>query len=85
MPEELNRSGAEWVLGAQGNVWTEYIPTYDQVEYMAFPRIICHAEIGWTKKEDRNWDDFKNRLSDFCTRLDAMEINYYQSPQIPWK
>jgi hexosaminidase len=57
----------------------------DEIEYMVFPRILCHAEIGWTKKEDRNWEDFKGRLSKFGDRLEAMEIDYYPSSKIPWQ
>src|SRR5690606_23798482 len=45
------------VLGAQGNVWTEYMPTTEQVEYMVFPRALALAEVVWTEAELRDWDD----------------------------
>lgn len=75
----------ENIIGIESPLWTETITSIDDIEYMVFPRILCHAEIGWTKASDRNWDDFKNRLGTFCNRLDAMNINYYASPKVPWK
>ncbi len=76
IPDELNEEDAKYVLGAQGNVWTEYIPTPEQVEYMAFPRAIALAEVVWSSKTNRNYDDFINRLEHFNKRLDVMNVNY---------
>ena len=75
----------EHILGIESPLWTETITSMDDIEYMAFPRILCHAEIGWTKASDRNWEEFKNRLGIFCKRLDAMNINYYPSTRVPWE
>lgn len=75
----------EHIIGIESPLWTETITNMDEIEYMVFPRILCHAEIGWTKKEDRNWEDFKGRLSKFGDRLEAMEIDYYPSSKIPWQ
>jgi len=67
---------AKHILGAQGNVWTEYIPTTEQAEYMAFPRAIALAERTWSPKEQRDYDGFASRLSRHMERLDLMNVNY---------
>ncbi|QTE22445.1 beta-N-acetylhexosaminidase [Polaribacter cellanae] len=76
IPEELTKEEEKYVLGAQGNLWTEYIPTEDQAEYMAFPRAIALAEVVWSSKENRNYNNFVKRLAFFNERLDAMDVNY---------
>ncbi len=76
IPKELNEEEAKYVLGAQGNIWTEYIKTSDKLEYMAFPRVIALAEATWTKSSLKNYTDFKHRLIHFQNRLDALNINY---------
>ncbi len=75
-PKELTAEEAKYVLGAQGNVWTEYIPTPEQAEYMAFPRAIALAEVVWSPKAGRSYDEFAARLSAYLPRLDAMNVNY---------
>ncbi len=74
-PSELTAEEAKHVLGAQGNVWTEYMKTTDYVEYMAFPRACAVAEFCWSKKEAKNYDDFISRLSRHLKRLKAMGVN----------
>jgi hexosaminidase len=74
----------EHILGIESPLWTETITNMEEIEYMVFPRILCHAEIGWTKSSARNWDDFKLRLGALCKRLEEMGINYYPSDKIPW-
>jgi len=76
IPEELNAEEAKHILGAQGNVWTEYMPTFEQVEYMAFPRGIALAELTWSPKAKRDYEDFADRLSRHLPHLDAMNVNY---------
>jgi hexosaminidase len=76
IPEELTKEEAKYVLGAQGNVWTEYIKTAKKVEYMAFPRAIALAEVVWSAKDNKNYKDFINRLIHFNKRLDVMNVNY---------
>jgi hexosaminidase len=75
-PPVLDAKHAKHILGAQGNLWTEYIATPDYLMYMAFPRGIALAEVNWSQKADRNWDDFLRRMQDQFTRLDNMGINY---------
>jgi hexosaminidase len=73
------------IVGVESPLWTETITNIDEIEFMVFPRILCHAEIGWTSRDDRDWEDFKQRLGNMCDRLEAMGIDYYQSPRVPWK
>ena len=75
-PKELNADEAKHILGAQGNVWTEYIPDPAQVEFMALPRMIALAEVVWSPAEKRDWDDFSARLQDQLRRLDNMGVHY---------
>ncbi len=79
IPEELNTTEAQYVLGAQGNVWTEYMPTTDQVEYMAFPRMLAMSEVVWngpTQNLETDYPEFLSRLEPFMKRMDALDINY---------
>lgn len=76
MPEELTKEESQYVLGAQGNVWTEYMPTEDKVEYMVFPRVLAMSEVVWSQESRKNYGHFISRLEHFNKRLDALDINY---------
>ena len=76
VPAALNAAQAKNVLGAQGNVWTEYMKNSSKVEYMIFPRMIALAEVLWSPKEKRNWKDFERRLPVILENLDKNNINY---------
>jgi hexosaminidase len=76
MPETLAPESRPHVLGAQANLWAEYIPNLRQVEYMMFPRLGALSEVDWSPAEARNWDDFKTRTALNEKRLDAMNVNY---------
>ncbi len=73
------------IIGIESPLWTETIVTIDDLEYMVFPRLIGVAEIGWSKKENRNWKEYKERLARHKTRLDNLKINYYKSKLVEWK
>lgn len=75
IPAELNPAEQKFILGAQGNVWTEYILTPEHVEYMAVPRMLALAEVLWTPKEKRDVADFIRRLEAEFPRLEAMGVN----------
>ena len=79
LPQELSAEGAKHILGAQGNLWTEYVPNLKHAEYMAFPRIAAMAEVLWSPKEVRNWESFSRRIQTFFKRYDQMGINYSKS------
>ncbi len=76
IPAVLNATDAKHVLGAQGNVWTEYISNTSKLEYMIFPRMIALSEVLWTAKGKRNWNDFEKRLPIILERLNKQKINY---------
>lgn len=76
IPAELEENLHHHILGAQGNVWTEYMKTTDKVEYMAFPRVSAMAEVGWTSKENRNYESFVYRLIYLLKRFDWLDVNY---------
>lgn len=78
IPKELTPAEAKHILGVQGNVWAEYIHTFDHALYMAYPRAAAIAETGWTPLEKKNFDDFKKRLQHIKLRYDAMGINYFE-------
>jgi hexosaminidase len=76
IPKELTEEESNYVLGAQGNVWTEYMPTKKQVEYMAFPRMLALSEVVWSQPKNKNYQDFVRRLESYQKRLDAWDVNY---------
>jgi hexosaminidase len=76
IPKELNDEQAKHVLGAQANIWTEYMKNTKKVEYMLFPRIAALSEILWSQKENRDWKDFEKRLMGQFKRYDLWNVNY---------
>lgn len=76
VPEELSPAQSQFVLGAQGNVWTEYMPDDKQVEYMVFPRILAMSEVVWSAENVKSYPDFVSRVENFNKRLNALDINY---------
>lgn len=76
IPAQIAADKRHHILGGQGNIWTEYIPTADQVEYMAFPRAIAIADILWSHPQERNYDALVERLSAHLPRLDALGYTY---------
>jgi hexosaminidase len=75
-PKKLTKEEAKFILGAQGNVWTEYILDEKHLEYMAVPRMIALAEAVWSKPERKNYADFLNRLNKNKIILDNWQVNY---------
>ena len=75
-PFVLNTEERKYILGAQGNVWTEYMPTWDLVEYNILPRMTALSEVVWSSKKNRNWEDFHMRLQHIVKRYDALGYNY---------
>ena len=79
VPSQLDSAEARYILGAQGNVWTEYILDSDHVEYMALPRMIALSEVLWRAEGQRNEADFLNRLEKEFPKLNAEGINFARS------
>ena len=69
----------KFILGGQGNIWSECIPNFRRVEYMTWPRALVLAEILWSPKSDRNWDQFVPRMEAQFPRFDQAEVNYATS------
>jgi len=78
-PEKLTPSEQRFILGAQANLWTEYIPTFKQVEYMLFPRIAAASEVFWTNPANKNWPDFTQRMQQQYQRYETLGLNYATS------
>ncbi len=74
--KELSEDEKKYVLGAQANVWTEYIKTPEKVEYMVFPRLLALSEVNWSPLESKNYADFQRRLAAHFPRLDRQNVNY---------
>jgi hexosaminidase len=73
---EMTPKEAALVLGAQGNLWTEYIYASKIAEYMLFPRLCALAEALWTPKANKNFEDFKKRLTEHNRRLESLDLLY---------
>jgi len=76
VPVELTEEEGRRILGAQGNVWTEYIKTPEHADYMAYPRALALAELTWSPRSARDWVDFSGRLPAGLARLGALGVNY---------
>jgi hexosaminidase len=74
--EGLREQAAQHVLGAQGQIWTEYIPNIKHAEYMAFPRACALAELVWLPQEQKDYEAFLQRMKIQEQRFDAGGINY---------
>jgi hexosaminidase len=76
VPAELSAAEAKHILGAQGNVWTEWIPNFRQVEYMALPRLCAMSEVVWSDKSRRDFNDFQRRVEEHYDRLALRDVNF---------
>ncbi len=79
IPESLNDKEKKHILGIQGNLWGEFIRDETAMNYMLFPRLLAIAEVGWTPKENRTWNDFVDRLEYNFVRLKNLGIGYAPS------
>jgi hexosaminidase len=79
VPAVLTAEQAKHILGAQANVWTEYMKNTKKAEYMIFPRIAALSEVLWSKKENKSWADFEKRLMTQFKRYDLWKANYSKS------
>ena len=52
---------------------------------MAFPRLLSIAEVGWSARVGRDWKEYRERLAAHGPRLEALQVNFYRSPQVPWQ
>ncbi len=78
IPKELNEQQAKYVLGAQGNVWTEYMANPAKVEYMIFPRLSALSEVLWSSKTAKNWPAFQTKIETMKKRYGMWGANYFK-------
>lgn len=78
IPKELNEQQAKYVLGAQANVWTEYMANPAKVEYMIFPRLSALSEVLWSSKESKNWTEFQTKIETMKKRYNMWGANYFK-------
>lgn len=76
VPPQLSTDEAKYVIGSQCNVWTEYMKTPEHVEYMVYPRATAMSEVLWSPRENKNYDDFVERMKIHGGRLANMNVNY---------
>ena len=76
IPKELSPSQQKFVLGAQGNLWGEYIVNPLHVEYMILPRMLALAEVVWSPVQNKNWENFNQRLQHHFKRFDETGLQY---------
>lgn len=76
IPDSLTPEQAKHILGAQANLWTEYIGNEKKAEYMLFPRMSALSEVLWSPKQNRDWDDFQKKLIEQFKRYDFWKVNY---------
>jgi hexosaminidase len=76
IPPDLEPEHHHHVLGAQAQLWTEYIPDARHAEYMAYPRLTALAEVVWTPRERKDLASYHARLREHLLRLDALDVNY---------
>jgi len=73
-PEDYTSS--ENILGVECPLWTETIETADDIDYMVYPRLLGYAEIGWTERSLRDWDDYRQRLQVHYKRMSFLGIRF---------
>lgn len=83
VPDVLAKDQQKHVLGVQAQIWTEYIPTPDHAEYMAYPRGAALAEVAWTPLARKDYGDFYQRLSTHVKRLQALDVNFRPLDPLP--
>ena len=72
------------VIGIEAPLWTETIEEPDDIDYMMFPRLLGYAELGWSRKEGRSWEEYRTRLAQHGPRLEARDVDFFRSPLVDW-
>lgn len=80
VPSTLSAAEAQYIIGAQGCAWTEYMEDPKKVEYMVFPRMSALAEVVWSPQKAKNWKHFTAKMPKQFKRYDYLGINYAKVP-----
>ena len=73
------------ILGIEAPLWSETVSNMDELEYLAFPRVIGYTELGWSTEENRDWESYKVRLANQASFLNRMKVKFYRSKLIDWQ
>ena len=76
IPKKINDNKRHLILGGQANLWTEYITTTQQIEYMLMPRICALSEAIWSPSDKKNYTYFIKRLNHHLKRLKRQKLNF---------
>ena len=76
--------GESSILGVEDPLWAETLITRQDYEYLAFPRLVALAEVGWSPRGRTNWDDFRRRIGVQGARLAALGVNFARVPDVNW-
>jgi hexosaminidase len=83
IPKALSREEQKYILGTQGNLWTEYVQTFAKLQFQILPRLFALSEVAWSKVENKDYKDFSEvRLAKHLARLDVMNYNYRVPPAL---
>lgn len=77
--------GESNILGVEAALWSETLLTFDDITFMAFPRLTAIAEIAWSPQAARNWESYRQRVAAHGARWQALGLHFYRSPQIDWE
>ena len=77
LPHSIDNEKSSLILGAQANVWTEFINNENEVEYMVLPRLLALSEVVWTKSSQKAWNDFCARLREHYKIFDRFKFSYF--------
>jgi len=72
------------ILGVEALLWSETVRSWADAEYMIFPRLLGHAEIGWSPRTGRDWQEYRSRLAVHGERMALQGINFFRSPLVSW-
>jgi hexosaminidase len=82
--EFVDGIGRKDILGVEAPLWSETVTNRADIDYLAFPRLTAIAEVAWTKKGRRNWEDYRKRVASHGKTWDIQGVGYYKSPKVAW-
>lgn len=74
----------EKIAGVEAPLWSETLRDRGDIEFLAFPRLVAIAELGWSPRESHDWESFRTRLGAYGPRWSRQDVRFYRSPQVRW-